>query len=136
MKTVKLNEEAYNKLKNRLINEISYDMVSRASDMSYEVFHAVRSSFETFYDTLKEAMFSVKYDSKVGQQNSNPYLDKVKNCADIIYDILNRKEKQENMFNQETSKVDHKLFNNSEDAQYNDIDDMDLRYLQDNFPRK
>ena len=38
MKTVKLSEESYNKLKDRLINEISYGMVDRAYDRANDLF--------------------------------------------------------------------------------------------------
>ena len=34
MKTVRLSEDAYNQLKERLVNEISYGAVSRADDRS------------------------------------------------------------------------------------------------------
>lgn len=135
MKRVRLNEKSYNRLKNKLVNEISYDTVSRASDRSYEVFNAVISSFEDFYDNLKEAMLNVKYHSEDGQQDFNPYLNKVKELSDIIYDILNQKEVQKDMFNQELNKVDYKKFYNSKEGEENDMDDMDLRYLQNNYPK-
>lgn len=136
MKTVKLSEESYNKLKDRLINEISYGTVDHAYDRSNGIFWEVRSTFEDFYSALDEAMFKAKYDSREGEQTSNPYLEKIKGCADIIYDMLNKKkEQQDKFFDATTSKVDNNKFFKSEESQENDIDDMDLNYLQKNFPK-
>ena len=136
MKTVKLSEESYNKLKDRLINEISYGTVDHAYDRSNGLFWEVRSTFEDFYSALDEAMFKAKYDSREGEQTSNPYLEKIKGYADIIYDMLNKKkEQQDKFFDATTSKVDHNKFFKSDEGQENDIDDMDLNYLQKNFPK-
>jgi hypothetical protein len=136
MKTVKLSEESYNKLKDRLINEISYGTVEHAYDRINDIFWEVRSTFEDFYSALGDAMFKAKYDSREGEQTSNPYLEKIKGCADIIYDILNRKkEQQDKFFDATTGKVDHNKFFKSDESQENDIDDMDLNYLQKNFPK-
>ena len=123
MKTVKLSEESYNKLKDRLINEISYGTVDHAYDRSNGLFWEVRSTFEDFYSALDEAMFKAKYDSREGEQTSNPYLEKIKGYADIIYDMLNKKKEQQDKFFK------------SDEGQENDIDDMDLNYLQKNFPK-
>ena len=136
MKTVKLSEESYNKLKDRLINEISYGTVDHAYDRSNGLFWEVRSTFEDFYSALDEAMFKAKYDSREGEQTSNPYLEKIKGFADIIYDMLNKKkEQQDKFFDVTTGKVDHNKFFKSDEGQENDIDDMDLNYLQKNFPK-
>ena len=136
MKTVKLSEESYNKLKDRLINEISYGTVEHAYDRTNDLFWEVRSTFEDFYNALDDAMFKAKYDSREGEQTSNPYLEKIKGCADIIYDMLNKKkEQQDKFFDATTSKVDHNKFFKSEESQENDIDDMDLNYLQKNFSK-
>ena len=136
MKTVKLSEESYNKLKDRLINEISYGTVDHAYDRSNGLFWEVRSTFEDFFSALDEAMFKAKYDSREGEQTSNPYLEKIKGFADIIYDMLNKKkEQQDKFFDATTSKVDHNKFFKSDESQENDIDDMDLNYLQKNFPK-
>ena len=62
MKTVKLSEESYNKLKDRLINEISYGTVDHAYDRANDLFWEVRSTFEDFYSALDDAMFKAKYD--------------------------------------------------------------------------
>ena len=136
MKKVKLSEESYNRLKDRLINEISYGTVDHAYDRSNGLFWEVRSTFEDFYSALDEAMFKAKYDSREGEQTSNPYLEKIKGYADIIYDMLNKKkEQQDKFFDATTSKVDHNKFFKSDEGQENDIDDMDLNYLQKNFPK-
>ena len=136
MKTVKLSEESYNKLKDRLINEISYGTVDHAYDRSNGLFWEVRSTFEDFYSALDEAMFKAKYDSREGEQTSNPYLEKIKGFADIIYDMLNKKkEQQDKFFDATTGKVGHNKFFKSDEGQENDIDDMDLNYLQKKFPK-
>ena len=136
MKTVKLSEESYNKLKNKLINEISYGTVDHAYDRANDLFWEVRSTFEDFYSALDDAMLNVKYDSRDGEQTRNPYLEKIKGCADIIYDMLNKKrDQQDKFFDATTGKIDHDKFWKSEESQENDIDDMDLNYLQKNFPK-
>lgn len=136
MKTIKLSEESYNKLKNKLINEISYGTVDHAYNRANDLFWEVRSTFEDFYSALDDAMFNAKYDSRDGEQTRNPYLEKIKGCADIIYDILNKKRDQQNkFFDATTGKIDHDKFWKSEESQENDIDDMDLNYLQKKFPK-
>ena len=58
MKTIKLSEESYNKLKNKLINEISYGTVDHAYNRANDLFWEVRSTFEDFYSALDDAMFN------------------------------------------------------------------------------
>lgn len=136
MKTIKLSEESYNKLKNKLINEISYGTVDHAYNRANDLFWEVRSTFEDFYSALDDAMFNAKYDSRDGEQTRNPYLEKIKGCADIIYDILNKKrDQQDKFFDATTGKIDHDKFWKSEESQENDIDDMNLNYLQKKFPK-
>ena len=136
MKTVKLSEESYNKLKNKLVNEISYGTVDRAYGRYDDLFSDVRSTFEEFYGALDDAIFKAKYDSREGEQTSNPYLEKIKGCADIIYDMLNKKRDQQyKFFDATTGKVDHDKFWKSDEGQENDIDDMDLNYLQKKFSK-
>ena len=136
MKTVKLSEESYNKLKNKLVNEISYGTVDRAYGRYDDLFSDVRSTFEEFYSALDDAIFKAKYDSREGEQTSNPYLEKIKGCADIIYDMLNKKRDQQyKFFDATTGKVDHDKFWKSDEGQENDIDDMDLNYLQKKFSK-
>ena len=130
MKKVKLREESYNKLKQILINEISYGTVDKAYDRSDELFYDVRIAFEDFYDALKEAINKDKWDNG---SEVNPYLAKIKELSQPIYDILNRKMEQQGKFYDETmNKVDQNKFNAEND---NDIEDMDLRQLQDNYPK-
>lgn len=130
MKKVRLSEESYNKLKERLINEISYGTVDRAYDRSDELFYEIMSRFDDFYNALEEALITAKYNKE------NPYLNKLKELADPIKDILDRKKKQQdNFFDATTRKVDVGKFFNSDDANDKSIDDMDLRYLQDNYPK-
>ena len=49
MKTVKLSEESYNKLKDRLINEISYGTVDHAYDRANDLFWEIVGEFFVFY---------------------------------------------------------------------------------------
>jgi len=135
MKTITLNEKSYNKLKKRLVSEISYGTVDHAYYRSDDIFLEARRTFEDFYNALNEAIYNVKYESGNGEQTSNPYLDKIKKCADIIDDIFRQKKlQQDNFFDATIRGVDHNKFYDSDDAENNDIDDMDLRYLQKNYP--
>lgn len=136
MKTIKLSEESYNKLKNKLINEISYGTVDHAYTRANDLFWEVHSTFEEFYNALDYAMFNVKYNSRDGEQTRNPYLEKIKGYADIIYDMLIKKrDQQDKFFDATTGKIDYDKFCKSKESQENDIDDMDLNYLQKKFPR-
>jgi hypothetical protein len=128
METVKLREESYNKL----INEISYGMVDKAYDRSDDLFWDVRTSFEDFYAVLSDALFK----STEGNKDYNPYLLKIKELSEPIYDILSKKKNQQDkFFDATTNSVDHNKFYDSPEADENDIDDMDLRYLQQNYPK-
>ena len=136
MKKVKLSEESYNKLKESLINEISYGTVDRAYRRSGDIFFNVQSAFEEFYNTLTDALYNVQYESGEDEQTSNPYLNQIREYADAIYDIFNKKmDQRDKFFDATTKKIDHDKFWKSEDGQENDIDDMDLNYLQKNFPK-
>jgi len=135
MKKVMMSESSYNKLKKRImerkfdnINEISYGTVDNAYDRSDEIFYDVRVNFEEFYNALNSALID---------NDSNPYLNKIKELAEPIYDMLTRKrEQQENFFDATTRSVDNNKFYDSAEGQENDIEDMDLRHLQQNFPKK
>ena len=127
MKKVKLSEESYTKLKNKLISEISYGMVDRAYDKSDEIFYHVMNSFDDFYVNLGDALI----DSK-----ENPYLVKIKQYADSILDILNKKRNQQENFYNTTKSVSQNDFYNSEDGMENSIEDMDLGYVRDKYPNK
>lgn len=132
MKKISLREDSYNKL----INEISYGTVDHAYDRANDIFSDVRSKFEDFYNALNDAIYNVKYESGEGEQDSNPYLQRMLELSEPIYDILNKKyEQQNNFFDAMANKIDHDKFWRSEEGQENDIDDMDLRYLQKNYSK-
>lgn len=134
MKTIKLNEKSYNVLKNSIINEISYGTVSNARDRAYDLFWDVRVAFDDFYTTLKDAMYKAKYEG--GNGSENPYLEKIKELSEPIYDILIKKNNQEDtFFNASTGSVSHEKFYDSPDAEENNIEDMDLNYLQKSYPK-
>jgi len=132
MKTITLNEKSYNKLKKRLVSEISYGTVDRAYDRSEILFGDVMNCFQDFYTALSDALIQDRWD---GRREQNPYIVKIKELADQIYAILNKKSNQQSkFFDATTNGIDHKKFYDSDDAENNDIDDMDLRYLQNNYP--
>ena len=138
MKTVKLSEESYNKLKNRLVNEISYGTVNRAYDRANDLFWGVKTAFEDFYNALEDAIYKARYENhnNANYGQSNPYLEKIKELAEPIYDILAKKtDQQDKFFDATTDGVDHRKFYDSPDGEENDIDDMDLNYLHKNFPK-
>lgn len=135
MKKIKLSEGSYDKLKEKLVNEISYGTVDRAYNRSDDLFYDVYTSFEDFYMALDDAMFNAKHESREGEQTSNPYLEKVREYADIIRDILYKKKLQGERFSNATSSVDFDKFWRSKDSRKNDIDDMDLTYLQRKYPK-
>ena len=133
MKTITLNEKSYNKLKKRLINEISYGTVDKANERSEILFGDVRDSFQNFYTALSNALIQDRWD---GRREQNPYIVKMKELADQIYAVLNKKSNQQSkFFDATTNDIDHNKFYDSDDAENNDIDDMDLRYLQNNYPK-
>lgn len=110
MKTINLSESAYNKL----INEISYGTVEKAKDRANDLFYEVRTSFEDFYAYLNDAIFKSKYESSNG--TANPYLIKIQEIADTIYDILAKKRDQQEYFNDEVGKVDYNKFFDSDEG--------------------
>ena len=119
MKTINLSEEAYNKL----VNEISYGKVQDASDESEHIFYDMSIAFQDFYDT-------VKYNPRT----TNPYVQKIKFYADAINDILTKKVSQQTNFNKELGKFDYnKFYENGEEEP--DYDGLDLKYLQQNYPK-
>ena len=109
MKTINLSESAYNKL----INEISYGTAEKARDRADELFYGVCTSFEEFYSYLKDAIFKSKYEG--GNGTPNPYLIKIQEIADTIYDILDKKRNQQEYFDDEIGKVDYKKFFDSDE---------------------
>lgn len=119
MKKVNLSEEAYNKL----VNEISYGKVQNAADESEHIFYDMSVAFQDFYDT-------VKYNPRT----TNPYVKKIKFYADAINDILTKKVSQHTDFNKELDKFDYEKFYNNA-AEEPDYDGLDLKYLQQNYPK-
>lgn len=126
MKIVKLSEEAYNKLKECIVNEISFRSVDNASYKSENAFYEMRVAFDDFYET-------VRYNS----DPNNPYVKKIKAYADAIDVILSQKDEQRKNFDKELGKVDHKKFYDDETRpeEMDDLDDVDLRYLQNKYPK-
>lgn len=127
MKRIIINESSYENVKDKLVNEISYGTVDNAERQSYNLFDEVFYSFDNFYSELSNALRN--------SGEPNPYLLKMKNYADEINKIVKRKKEQQDNFFKETSKVDVNKFYNSQDAEENDIDDMDLNYLQQNYSK-
>lgn len=122
MKKVNLSEQAYNKL----INEISYGLVDKSDDVHYEIFYEMKSAFSDFYDT-------VKYNA----DTNNPYVKKIKEYADAIKAILDKKEDQARNFGDELNKFDREKFYGDKERpeEMEDYDNVDLRYLQQKYPK-
>ena len=83
-------------------------------------------AFNDFYDT-------VKYNEDI----NNPYVKKIKEYAEKIASLLDRKNAQRNNINNELNKFDYKKFygdiGRPEDEE--DYNNLDLRMLQDRYPR-
>lgn len=124
MKKVRLSEEAYEKLKRHIVNEISFGKVDKADDVSYEIFNSMKSAFDDFY-------IEVRYNA----DKNNPYVQKIRQYADAINDILEKKTKQAENFGHELDKVDREKFYSDEDREDDDYDNLDLRQLQVKYPR-
>lgn len=120
-KRIRLTEEQIKKA----INEISYGTVDKAYDKSDDTFTDVEYAFNDFYETIK-------YNIDV----NNPYIIKIKEYADKIKKILDRKNIQRDNIGYEISKFNHKKFyddmNRPEDEE--DYENLDLKYLQDKYP--
>lgn len=126
MKKVKLKEESYNKL----VNEISHGLVDKASNMSDRLFWDLGAKFDDFYDAVKE-----KYET----YDTNPYIRQIRGYADAIFDILMKKSNQRRNFDKELNKFDYnKFYDDMEKPEEweEDYDDLDLRMLQDKYPKK
>ena len=122
MKKVNLSEEAYKKL----INEISYGLVDKSDDVHYEIFYEMKNTFSDFYDT-------VKYNA----DTNNPYVKKIKEYADAIKAILDRKENQATNFGNELNKFDQEKFYGDKERpeDMEDFYNVDLRALQQKYPK-
>ena len=128
MKKVKMNEAAYERLKSRLVNEISYGTVERAANKSYDLFHDISDSFEDFVSCVDEAIFK---NSQNGGGKENPYLFKIKELSKQIEEIIDAKVGQTDRFYRDFDKVSHaKYYDDNEDG---DINDEELMYLQDKY---
>ena len=80
---IKLSESDLNKIVKRAINEISYGLADNAYNKSDEVFTEMEYAFNDFYDT-------VKYNEDI----NNPYVKKIKEYAEKIASLLDRKNAQ------------------------------------------
>ena len=135
MKTVKLNENSYKRLRSALINEISVGTVDNAHRRSEKIFWKVKSAFERFYDELDETLYNLEWETKDNEMKSNPYINKIKEYADAIQGILDRKEAQGERFYDEVDKINDDDFYNSPDADDTYLDDMELRDAQNKYPK-
>ena len=126
-KIIKINEDTFNRLFNGTINEISHDVVDNAFNKSDDIFWNLTNAFNDFYDELK-----YNADAK------NPYIQKIKAYADAIGSILSVKVAQKNKFSDELNKFDHTKFYNDESRPEDEEDygNLDLKYLQDKYPKQ
>ena len=126
-KVIKINEDTFNRLFNGPINEISHDVVDNAFNKSDDIFWNLTNAFNDFYDELK-----YNADAK------NPYIQKIKAYADAIGSILSVKVAQKNKFSDELNKFDHTKFYNDESRPEDEEDygNLDLKYLQDKYPKQ
>lgn len=122
MKKVKLNEESYKKL----VSEISYNTVNNADNAHYSIFYELYDAFKDFYDTVK-----------FNDDPNNPYIIKIKQYADAIDAILDRKVKQGRVFGDELNKFDYEKFyaDRERPESEEDYENLDLRYLQQKYPK-
>ncbi len=135
-KKITINEEKFNKIFNSELNEISYGTVERVSSLNNIRFSNLENSFQDFLNELNDIMFRLKYNSVVSNP-SNPYLNKIKEYADLIEDIFVKKRKQRDNFEKELNKFDHeKFYSDMGDREdYTDYDELELRDLQTNYPK-
>ena len=126
-KVVKINEDTFNRLFNSAINEISHDTVDKAYNKSDDIFCNLTNAFNDFYDELK-----------YNADTNNPYIQKIKAYADAIGSILSVKIAQKNKFSDELNKFDHTKFYNDESRPEDEEDygNLDLKYLQDKYPKQ
>ena len=126
-KVIKINEDTFNRLFNGSINEISHDTVDSAYNKSDDIFWNLTNAFNDFYDELK-----------YNADTNNPYIQKIKAYADAIGSILSVKVAQKNKFSDELNKFDHTKFYNDESRPEDEEDygNLDLKYLQDKYPKQ
>lgn len=136
MKTIKLGENSYERLKSTLINEISVGLVDNANRVSDKIFWHLKSAFDSFYSELEDTMFNLRWNMEDNQMKSNPYISKIKEYADAIQEILDKKAAQGEKFYDETDKIDHRKFYDSlTDDSDGYLEDMELRDAQKKFPK-
>ena len=116
-----MREEAYKRLKDRLMNEISYDKVNKAYDVSDDIFSKMSSTFADFYHTVK-----------FNADETNPYVQRIKAYADKIKELIDKKYDQGRLFYDETGKVDINKARKDDDKYGED----EIRDLQARYPRK
>lgn len=136
MKKIKLEEDSYKRLKSALINEISVGLVDNANRVSDKIFWRVKSKFDSFYDELEETISNLMWEMDDNQMKSNPYISKIKEYADAIKVILDKKAAQGERFYDETDKIDNRKFYDSlTDDSDEYLEDMELRDAQKKFPK-
>lgn len=136
MKKIKLGEDSYERLKSALINEISVGLVDNANRVSDKIFWHVKNAFDSFYDELENTMFNLRWNMDDNQMKSNPYISKIKEYADAIKVILDKKAAQGERFYDETDKIDNEKFHDSlTDDSDEYLEDMELRDAQKKFPK-
>lgn len=142
MKKVKLTETSFNKLKNKLLNEVTYGYVNRAYDWSDKLYDELIYAHQQFEYALSDAIF--EYDSvankNVRDENEkkvNPYLSKIKAYSDAIGVLLSAKEEQRDKFSDETKDIDVEKFykDKNRPEEFEDIDDVDLNTLKKDYSK-
>ena len=137
MKKVKLGEDSYERLKSALINEISVGLVDNANRVSDKIFWHVKNRFDSFYDELEETILNLRWEMDDNQMKSNPYISKIKEHADAIKVILDKKAAQGERFYDEIDKIDdEKFYDSLTDDSDEYLEDMELRDAQAKYPKK
>ena len=80
MKKVNLSEESYNKLKKKLVREATVG----------EAYDDIRTSFEDLWATLNNAIIESNESNYDEEPSYNPYLLKIKEYVEPVYDMLNQ----------------------------------------------
>lgn len=125
MKTIRMTEESYNRLRKNAVNEIRYGTVDDAAIRSGKVFNNVWYKFTEFYEALTDM-----FDELCNNGECNITIENVLDHANAIEEILKRKMKQQYNF-RNSSKFDHnRYFDDGGDNPY----DEDLGYLRDKYP--
>lgn len=125
MKTIRMTEESYNRLRKNAVNEIRYGTVDDATRKSWRLFNDVWYTFTEFYDELYKVIEGPSYGDE-----PNSYIEQIKGHADAINEVLRRKMRQQGNF-RNSSKFDHnRYFDDGGDNPY----DEDLGYLRDKYP--